>query len=192
MLGHLQGQMLNISELSNSLNLARQTVSRYIDLLEGTFLTRRLEPFYANIGKRLIKTPKFYYRDSGFYHAVIRLRDREDLYASPAIGASWEGYVIEQIYQAAGKQCEYYFYRTSAGAEVDLVLITPRSEKVCIEIKYANAPKLSPGFYNCLEDLRPAHQYVITPDAEQYRRSDGIVVINIADFLMAELPKILA
>ena len=191
MLGHLQGQILNISELSNSLNLASQTVSRYLDLLEGSFLTRRLEPYFANVGKRLTKTPKFYYRDSGFYHAVARMRDREDLYANPAVGASWEGYVIEQIYRIAGKQSEYFFYRTSAGAEVDLLLLTPRSEKVCIEIKYANAPNISRGFYNSLDDLKPEHRFVITPDSEPYRRSDGISIINIYDFLSGTLPEIL-
>ncbi|MCC7464705.1 MAG: ATP-binding protein [Saprospiraceae bacterium] len=188
MLGHLHGQIINISELGNALNLASQTVSRYLDLVEGSFLTRRLEPYFANVGKRLTKTPKFYYRDSGFYHAVTRLRDREDLYANPAVGASWEGYVIEQIYRIAGKQCEYYYYRTSAGAEVDLLLLTPRLGKICIEIKYANAPKISRGFYNCIEDLNPERSYVITPDSESYQRSDGIRIVNIYDFLTVELP----
>lgn len=187
MLGHLHGQMMNASELGNSLNLATQTVSRYLDLLEGAFLTRRLEPYFANLGKRLTKTPKFYYRDSGFYHAVARLRDREDLYSSPAIGASWEGYVIEQIYRVAGKRYEYFFYRTAGGAEVDLLLITPRNEKVCIEIKYANAPVISRGFYNSLEDLKPEHRYVIVPDAESYRRSDGVKVVSLEAFLREEV-----
>ncbi len=191
MLGHLQGQMLNISDLSNSLNLAGQTISRYLDLLDGSFLTRRLEPFFANVGKRLTKTPKFYFRDSGFYHAVARLRDREDLYASPAVGASWEGYVIEQIYRIAGKNCECFFYRTSGGAEVDLLMVTPRNERVCIEIKYSNAPAISRGFFNCIEDLKPAHSFVITPESEKFRRSDGVVVVGISEFLKFELPQFL-
>jgi len=191
MMAHLHGQMLNISEISNSLNLSAQTVSRYMDVLEASFLIRRLEPFFINIGKRLTKTPKLYYRDSGFYHAVSRLRDREDLYSSPAIGASWEGYVIEQIYRVAGTAFSYFFYRTAAGAEVDLILITPRNEKVCIEIKYSNAPVISRGFFNSLEDLKPEHRYVMTPDAESYRRSDGVFVVNIHDFLTLELPKLL-
>jgi uncharacterized protein len=191
MLGHLQGQMLNISELGNAMNIASQTVTRYLDLLEGSFLTRRLQPYHTNVGKRLTKTPKFYYRDAGFYHAIARLRDREDLYGSPAVGASWEGYVIEQIYQAAGKTCEYYFYRTQNAAEVDLLLLTPRSEKACIEIKYANAPNISRGFHSSLEDLRPEYRYVITPDSGQVRRSDGIMIINLVDFLRHELPKLM-
>ncbi len=188
MLGHLHGQMLNIAELGNNLNLAAQTVSRYLDLLEGSFLIRRLAPFFVNSGKRLTKTPKFFYRDSGFYHAIARLRDREDLFASPAVGASWEGYVIEQVHQIGGKRFEYYFYRTSAGAEVDLLLVTPRNEKICIEIKYSNAPIISRGFHNCIEDLRPAKSYVITPDSEKYARPDGITVIGIDAFLRGELP----
>ena len=191
MLGHVHGQLLNISELSNSLDLASRTVSRYLDLLEGTFLTRRLAPFFANVGKRLTKTPKFYYRDSGFFHAVARLRDREDLYAHPAVGASWEAYVIEQIYRMAGKQCEYYFYRTSSGAQVDLLLLTPRSERVCIEIKYANTPSISRGFHISLEDLKPDRCYVITPDSESYQRSDGIRIVNLYDFLTNELTELL-
>ncbi len=192
MLGHLHGQMLVVSDLSNALNLAAQTVNRYLDLLEGTFLTRRLEPYFANVGKRISKTPKFYYRDSGFCHAVTRLRDREDLYAHPAVGASWEGYVIEQIYRAAGKNCEYFFYRTQNGAEIDLLLLTSRNEKVCIEIKYANSPNISRGFFSSVEDLKPEHRYVVVPDAESYRRSDGIAIVNIHDFLTLELPKLLA
>jgi predicted AAA+ superfamily ATPase len=192
MLGYMQGQILNISELSNSLNIASQTVSRYLDLLDGSFLTRRLEPYFSNVGKRLTKTPKFYYRDSGFHHAVARFRDREDLYAHPSVGASWEGYVIEQIYRVAEKQCEYFFYRTAAGAEVDLVLLTPRSGKVCIEIKYANAPRISRGFYHSVEDLKPERSYLITPDSESYQRSDGIQIINLYDFLTIDLPEMMA
>jgi predicted AAA+ superfamily ATPase len=192
MLAHIQGQIINISEFGNSLNLASKTVARYLDLVEGSFLTRRLEPYFANVGKRLTKTPKFYYRDSGFYHAVARLRDREDLYANPAVGASWEGYVIEQIYRIAGKQCTYFFYRTASGAEVDLLLITPRSKKICIEIKYANAPNISRGFYTSIEDLKPERSYVITPDSESYQRSDGVRIVNIYDFLTVELPELIA
>ncbi len=192
MLAHIQGQIINISEFGNSLNLASKTVARYLDLVEGSFLTRRLEPYFANVGKRLTKTPKFYYRDSGFYHAVARLRDREDLYANPAVGASWEGYVIEQIYRIAGKQCTYFFYRTASGAEVDLLLITPRSKKICIAIKYANAPKIPRGFYTSIEDLKPERSYVITPDSESYQRSDGVRIVNIYDFLTVELPELIA
>jgi predicted AAA+ superfamily ATPase len=191
MLAHLQGQVINITELSNSMNISRPTVSNYLDLLEGSFLTRQLAPFYVNAGKRLTKTPKFYYRDSGFFHALARMRDREDLYAHPALGASWESYVIEQIYRCAGKSCEYYFYRTASGHEIDLVLITPRSEKVCIEIKYSNAPNVARGFFSSLEDLKPAASYIITPEAEQYRRSDGTIVTNIYQFLGEELVELM-
>ncbi|HRF38979.1 MAG TPA: ATP-binding protein [Saprospiraceae bacterium] len=192
MLAHIHGNILNLSELSNSMNIATQTLSSYLDLLEGSFLIRRLEPFYVNVGKRLTKSPKFYFRDSGFYHAVARFRDMEDLYASPAIGASWEGYVIEEIFRIAGNHCEYYFYRTQNGAEIDLLLITPRSEKVCIEIKAANAPKISRGFHHSVADLQPEHQYVITPESERYQRSDGIVMIGLYHFLKYDLPLLIS
>ena len=191
MLGHMHGQMIRITDLSNSMNIASQTVSRYLDLLEGSFMIRRLEPYYINVGKRLTKTPKIYFRDSGFYHAVARFRDREELYSSPALGASWEGYVIEQIHQVAGKSCDYFFYRTQNGAEVDLLLINRRAERICIEIKYANAPSVSKGFYNSIEDLQPHYRYVITPESETYLLSGNIKVISIADFLNEELQKYL-
>lgn len=191
MLAHLQGQMLKITDLSNSMDIATQTVSKYLNLLQGAYLVRQLEPYFANTGKRLTKTPKFYFRDSGFYHSLARMKDREDLYAHPDVGASWEGYVIEQIYRVAGKNCEYYFYRTAVGAEVDLVLITPKNAKVCIEIKYSNAPNISKGFFNSIADLKPAYSYIITPEAEPYRRSDGIQITNIGYFLQEELPKLL-
>lgn len=188
MLGHLHGQILNASDISRNLNIATQTVSRYLDLLETAFLIRRLEPYYVNMGKRLIKSPKFYYRDSGIYHSITRIRSMEELYTHPGLGASWEGYVIEEIYRTAGKNCEYFYYRTVQGAEVDLVLLTPKNEKVCIEIKHDNIPSVSKGFFNSLKDLNPDYSFVITPEATSYQRSDGVYITNIRDFLHKYLP----
>ncbi len=188
MLGHYHGKSLNVQELSNAIGMARATINKYLDLLEHAFLIRRLEPFFANLGKRLTKSPKFYFRDSGMFHALSRIHDWESLYGSPAIGASWEGYVIEQIYRVAGRQLEYTFYRTQHGAEVDLLLITPRSERICIEIKSSAAPQITRGFYESIEDLRPSAAFVITPGGEKYPTAKGVTVISLREFLETELP----
>lgn len=191
MLGHLHGQMLNVADLSRSMDMAVQSVNKYLFLLEGAFLVTRLEPYFRNIGKRLTKTPKFYFRDSGFFHTVQRITEVENLYGSPYIGASWEGYVIEQIRRSAGKVLEYYFYRTHNGAEIDLLIVTPRGELAAVEIKYSNAPVLSRGFHQSCEDLGIALRYVITPDSERVPYPNEVVACSLSHFLAAELPSLL-
>jgi len=183
MLAHLQGQLLNITALANSLDSRSTTVTQCIDLLEGGFLVNRLQPGYANLGKRLVKTPKIYIRDSGLLHHLMRIRDYDSLLGNPVLGASWEGYVIEQIMRATHRKWEYYFYRTQHGAEVDLVLVNPAGTMYCIEIKFSSAPVLSKGFYHSIEDLQPAHKYVIVPAGDSYPKEGGIRVINLHDFL---------
>jgi uncharacterized protein len=183
MLSHVHGQIMNYSDLSNSLDISIQTVVKYTDLLESAFVIRRLEPFHINIGKRLTKSPKLYFRDSGFFHAISRIDHFETLYAHPAYGASWEGYVLEQIYRVAQGNFEYFFYRTSGGAEVDLVLVTPQQTRICIEIKTSNSPNISKGFFTSISDLKADHAYVITQSNERYARADGVIVIGLFDFL---------
>jgi len=159
------------------------TMTQCIDLLEGGFLVNRLQPGYANLGKRLVKTPKIYIRDSGLLHHLMRIRDYDSLLGNPVLGASWEGYVIEQIMRATHRKWEYYFYRTQHGAEVDLVLVNPAGTMYCIEIKFSSAPVLSKGFYHSIEDLQPAHKYVIVPAGDSYPKEGGIRVINLHGFL---------
>lgn len=183
MLAHLHGQLLKISSLANSLDSRSATVNQYIELLEGGFLVNRLLPWYANTGKRLVKTPKIYLRDSGLLHHLLRIRNYDALLGNPAVGASWEGYVIEQIMRVTHRKWEYCFYRTQHGAESDLVLVSPSGELYCIEIKFSSAPVLSKGFYQCIEDLRPTHKYVIVPAGESYPKEGGVRVINLHDFL---------
>ena len=122
--------------------------------MEGSFLIRRLPPFFQNMGKRLVKSPKIYVRDTGLLHRLIGVADVEGLTAHPQIGASWEGYVIEQIIQLADEGSQFYYYRTSQGAEVDLFWITDQGKRVCCEIKYSMSPTISRGFHEATEDLK--------------------------------------
>lgn len=187
MVAHLNGQLLNASTLSNSLDTSAATVSRYLDLLEGGFLVHRLLPWYANVGKRLVKTPKLYIRDSGLLHHLMRVRTYDALLGHPGLGGSWEGYVIEQIMRVTQRKWEYYFYRTQHGSEADLVMVNPSGKMYCIEIKFSSAPTLSRGFYQCVTDLKPDRKYVIVPSGDAYFKDEGIRIINLLDFLTTEL-----
>lgn len=183
MSAHLNGQLLNVSALANSLDASTTTINRYLDLLEGGFLIHRLQPWFVNAGKRLVKSPKLYIRDSGMLHHLMRVRNYDTLLGHPSLGASWESYVIEQIMRVTNRKWEYYFYRTQHGAEADLLLIHPSGDMYCIEIKFSTAPVLSKGYYHCIEDLKPAHKYVIIPSGASYPIEGGVRVINLLDFL---------
>jgi uncharacterized protein len=187
MIAHLNGSMLNISSLTTSLGISQPTVNKYLELLEGSFLIKRLPPYFVNMGKRLTKSPKIYLRDSGLLHYLLRIFDMESLRGNPAIGNSWEGYVIEQIIREAPEFSDFYYYRTQNGAEVDLLMITPNGKKVCIEIKFSISPNISRGFYECIEDLTPEYKYVITPSGETFNRGDGLRICSLSDFLEKEL-----
>lgn len=191
MLSHLHTGQLNFSELSNSLDMSVQTVKKYFALLEGSFLINRLEPFHRNIGKRLTKTAKVYFRDSGFYHALMRVKDMDGLAASPFLGASWEGYVIEQVRRTAGRECEFFFYRTQNGAEIDLLIITPQNRLIAIEVKYSNSPMLSKGFFQSCDDLQPDFRYIITPDTGLFPYNERVQVCGLHFFLTHELPRLI-
>lgn len=188
MLAHLHGSMLNISDISRSLGISVPTVNKYIDLLEGSFMIRRLQPFTINLGKRLVKSPKIYIRDTGILHYLANLPSFEALLGHPIIGTSFEGYVIEQIYRCLPNQSwKMYYHRTHTGAEVDLILISPNGNMTCIEIKNTNTPKLSKGFYQSVQDLQPQFQYIITPNSEKMSYSQDILVCNLQTFLDTEL-----
>lgn len=190
MLAHVHGGLLNSSSLANSIGVTHPTVSKYIELLEGSFLIRRLPPYFKNIGKRLVKSPKVYLRDSGLHHHLLRISDMEQLRGNPIIGASWEGYVIEQIIREAPEFSDFYFYRTHNGAEVDLLMITPNGKIACIEIKFSISPSISKGFYQSISDLKPDYSYVITPAGEAFNRGEGLRVCPLQTFLEEELGKL--
>ncbi len=189
MLAHQHGQMLNVQDISNSMGIAARTVNRYLDLLEGGFMIRRLLPWFNNLGKRLVKSPKIYLRDSGMLHTLLRLNDIETLIGHPVCGASWEGYVIEQIMRVGGTKWDYHFYRTHQGAEVDLLLTSPKGKTIAIEIKFSSTPTISKGFYISLNDLKPDAAYIITPEATPYSKPQGVEVRSFSDFLLYEMPK---
>lgn len=168
MLAHQQGALVNASVLARSLGLDTRTVNRYLDLLVEMFLVRRLNPWHANLGKRLTKSPKLYVRDSGLLHALLGLQDEEALLGHPAVGASWEGFVLENLVTAAGPNVAAHFYRTSGGAEIDLLLSWPGGELWAIEVKRSLAPKVERGFHSACEDLKPTRKLVVYPGAEPF------------------------
>ena len=187
MLAHLHGDLLNSAKLSRSLGVTSPTVNKYLEILEGSFLIRRLPPYYANIGKRLTRSPKIYIRDSGLLHFLHRINDEEQLRGNPAVGNSWEGYVIEQIIREAPEFSDFYFYRTQKGTEVDLLMITASGKKVFFEIKFSVSPKISRGYYLAIQDLNPDYKFVVTPGGEAYEKEGGIQVISLQELLNTSL-----
>lgn len=190
MMAHLNGSVLNASNIAQSLDVSQPTVTRYLELLEGSFMIRRLSPYFINVGKRLVKAPKLYVRDTGFLHHLLRISQFDQLQGHQAIGASWEGYVIDQIIREATEFSDFYYYRTKNGAEVDLVIQTPNGKMACIEIKYSSAPTVSKGFFLSVEDLKPHFKYIIVPDGEAWTRSDGIRICALSTFLTKDLVEI--
>ncbi|WP_244187421.1 DUF4143 domain-containing protein, partial [Thermus tenuipuniceus] len=154
MLAHLHGETLNLSRLWGSLGLDGRTVARYLDLLVDLYLLRRLPPYEANVGKRLVKSPKLYLRDSGLVHALLGLGDLEALLGHPVVGASWEGFALENLLRVAPEGVEGFFYRTHAGAEEDLLLSWPSGVLWAVEVKRSLTPKPSRGFREALRGCR--------------------------------------
>lgn len=177
MLAHNQGGLLNQSQLAASLAISGQTVNRYIDLLCDLMLVRRLPAWHGNVGKRLVRAPKVYVRDSGIVHALLGLTDIEAVLSHPVAGGSWEGFVIEQLLAAATK-AEASFYRTSQGAEADLVLSFRNGDTWVVEIKRASAPTLSRGFHLAAADVGASRKWLIAPVDAAYRMRDDIEVMN--------------
>lgn len=161
MLAHSQGGLLNAAKLAASLGVSGQTVARYLDLLVDLMLVRRLPPWHVNAGKRLVKSPKVYIRDSGLTHALLNIGSREDLLGHPVAGGSWEGFCIENLISAAPRGTEASFYRSSAGAEIDLVLKLPGGAIWAIEVKRATSPKVSRGFHIASDDLSAQHRVLV-------------------------------
>jgi predicted AAA+ superfamily ATPase len=178
MLAHHQGELLDLSKLAAALAISGQTVSRYIDLLCDLMLVRRLPAWHGNVGKRLIRSPKVYVRDSGVVHALLGLSNLDALLGHPVAGSSWEGFVMEQLINAA-PHAEVSFYRTSNGAEVDLVLTFRNQQTWVIEIKRSSAPTLSRGFYQAATDLRAVRKLLVAPVAQTYPLKEGIQVVDV-------------
>jgi uncharacterized protein len=177
MLAHNQGEMLDQSKLASALAISGQTVGRYIDLLCDLMMVRRLPAWSGNVGKRLTRTPKVYVRDSGLVHALLGLQELDAVLSHPVAGSSWEGFVVEQLITAA-PTAQASFYRTSNGAEVDLVLEFRDGQRWVIEIKRSSAPRVSRGFYVAATDLSAVRKLLVAPVNQPYPAKDGIEVMN--------------
>ena len=189
MIAHQQGSVFNSQSFATSLGVSGPTVKRYLEFLEGAFLVRILEPWFVNTSKRLVRSPKVYVRDSGLLHAMLYLEDKNAILGHPVAGFSWEGFVIEQIIQNMPDTLRPFFYRTHHGAEADLVLVKGITPVVAIEIKLTNAPVISKGFYQSIEDLKLGQGFVITPGSETYSQKQ-VHVMNVMGFVKNILPKL--
>lgn len=180
MLAHHQSGLLNASEFGRSLGVTSQTVANYLDLLVDLLLVRRLAPWHSNGNKRLVKSPRIYVRDSGLVHTLLGLANREAVLGHPVAGASWEGFVIENLVAAAPEGTEAYFYRTSAGAEIDLLLRFPDGLFWVFEIKRSLSPKVERGFHSACHDLQPDRKILVYPGSEPYPLGGGIEVMPLS------------
>ena len=181
MLAHNQGGLLNTAQFSRNLGVDVKTVNGYLDLLVDLMLVRRLPPWHANIGKRLVKSPKVYVRDSGLVHALLAIQDKESLLAHPVVGQSWECFVIENLLAAGMGHVQGFFYRTGGGAEIDLLLLWPDGSLWAVEVKRSLSPKIERGFYAACDDLKPAKKFVVYPGTERYRIASDIEAVSLAE-----------
>lgn len=188
MIAHRQGTLLNASELAKSLEISTQSVTRYIDLLCDLLLVRRLQPYHANIGKRLVKSPKIFVCDSGILHGLLNIETHEELAGHPVVGTSWEGFVIENLIAALPWRSIPFFYRTAAGAEIDLVIEHADQSLWVIEIKRSLTAKVQKGFHTAYEDLKPERAFVVHAGDDRFPISENVEAINL-NALVEELSK---
>jgi hypothetical protein len=181
MLAHAQSGLLNAAALARGLGVDGKTIASYLDLMVDLLLVRRLRPWHRNVGKRLVKSPKVYVRDSGIVHALLGVRDREALLGHPIVGASWEGFVIESLLNVAPERSEACFYRASGGAEIDLVLTLPGRKPWAIEIKRSLAPKPARGFHHACADVKPEARFVVYPGDESFPLSSEVTAIGTVE-----------
>ena len=183
MLAHHQGGLLNAAQFARNLGVDGKTVAHYLDLLVDLMLVRRLPPWHHNLGKRLVRTPKFYVRDSGVLHALLGIADKEALLSHPVVGASWETWVMENLLAHAPRGSEAFFYRSAAGAEIDLLVQRPGGERWAIEIKRSLQPRLERGFHSACADLQPTHQWVVYPGTERYRLGESAWAVGLPELV---------
>ncbi|MDO9436742.1 ATP-binding protein [Hydrogenophaga sp.] len=179
MLAHQQGGMLNVAHLARNLGVDGKTAHSYIDLLCDLLLVRRLQPWHVNVGKRLVKSPKVYVRDSGLVHALLDIGSMDTLLSHPVVGASWEGMVVENLLASSPSGTQAHFYRTTGGAEIDLLLNQPDGTLWAIEIKRSLNPKVERGFHAACEDVQPRHKVVVYPGDDSYPLDHGISVMPL-------------
>jgi len=185
MLAHNNGQVLNSSQLGNAMGLSHTTINKYIDILANTFMLRILQPYHTNLKKRLIKSPKVYFRDTGILNSLLNINTFDELFSHPVYGTAWEIIVIENIINKY-KGWDFFFYRTASGNEIDLVL-TKAKRVIAIEIKASTTPKLSRGFWQALDDIQATEAYVIAQVNINYPMKNNVMVYSLNDFLEKEI-----
>lgn len=190
MLAGTQGSIWNAANFARSLGISAPTTNRYLDLLEGSYMVRKLPAWYVNATKRLVKAPKIYIRDSGILHHFNQITQLKDLPGHIITGASWEGYVIEEICKKLPYTIRPFFYRTHQGAEIDLVLIKGLKPIVAIEVKYSLSPSVSKGFYEALEDLNNPQSFVIIPSGISFKTKNNTKIVSLEEFILKDLPKL--
>ena len=183
MLAHLQGEPVNVNGLAGNLEVPRSTVNHYLDILAGLLLIRRLRPRRANVKKRLVKSPRYYIRDSGIQHRLLGIDRYDDLLSNPILGKSWEGFVVENIHSVLPRRARTSFYRTAAGAEIDLVIDLPGPEIWAVEIKYGTAPKLGKHFSRTCDDIGAARKFVVYGGDEEFPVGDDVTMISLPSIM---------
>jgi predicted AAA+ superfamily ATPase len=184
MLAHLQGEPVNFVKLAGNLEVDSKTVARYVDILVDLLLVRRLEPWHANVKKRLVKSPHFYIRDSGILHRLLGIGDFDSLLSNPVLGKSWEGFVIENILSVLPNRAEAHFYRTAAGAEIDLLIKLPNGELWAIEIKSSVAPKVKKGFHMACSDVKATRKLVVYGGEDEFPIEHETTVLSLEKLML--------
>jgi predicted AAA+ superfamily ATPase len=182
MLAHYNGELFNASKIASSLGVSVPTIFRYLNIFNDLFVVRSLEPWSQNIGKRLVKTPKTYFRDTGLLHCLLNLSSLDEILSHPVAGGSWEGFVIENFRSVLGSNAQLFFYRTAAGAEMDLI-VEFKNQLFGVEIKRSMSPTLSKGGVNAIQDLNLKHTFLVYPGADCYKLAENVTVTPLAEAL---------
>jgi predicted AAA+ superfamily ATPase len=182
MLAHNHGQLINLSQLASNMEMSRQSIRKYLGIMQETFMIRQIQPFHVNIKKRLVKAPKIYLRDSGILHSLLGIESLDELMGHTAIGMSWEGFCMEQILNQIPRSWESFFYRTQTKVEIDLVLQKRFGDApILIEFKHSHTPKLTKGFWSARQDLKPKASYVIYPGRTAYPIAESVEVLPLTE-----------
>ncbi|MBU3920334.1 MAG: DUF4143 domain-containing protein, partial [Alphaproteobacteria bacterium] len=176
-----QGGMINASQLARNLSVTAKTTTGYLDLLVDLLLVRRLEPYYVNISKRLVKSSKVYIRDSGLLHTLLSIDSLDNLLGHPVVGMSWEGHVIENLLRVAPERTKASFYRTATGVEIDLILELPGNKRWAVEIKRTTAPKIERGLREAIEDIQPDKAFIVYGGTDRYPKGNGIEAVSLRE-----------
>jgi hypothetical protein len=189
MLAHWHGEIWNASAFARNFDVSAPTVRHYLDILTDTFIVRQLQPLHANLQKRLVKAPKVYVRDAGLLHSLLGVHDLEALYGHPKLGASFEGFAIEQILAQIPEGVDATYYRTHTGDEIDLVLTSSSQRRLAVEIKLSTAPTLGPGMLRAMRDIEAARGFVVVPEGERFPLHASVEAIGLAEFA-EQLPEL--